>query len=86
MIKPFADDEAASSIGDLAIENGTARVVISGSVEITRDAQGLERARALKSLADDLVAELEAGSTRQGIASASDASAAPIDQVDNPFT
>ena len=82
MIKPFADDDAASSIGDLAIENGTAAVVISGSVEITRDQAGLERARALKQLADDLVAELEAGNAPQQLATARSAG---TDTVDNPF-
>jgi hypothetical protein len=81
MIKPFADDEAASSIGNLAIENGTAAVVISGSVEITRDQAGLERARALKQLADDLVAELEAGTAPQQLA----ARPAGTDTVNNPF-
>ena len=82
MMKPFADDEAASSIGELAIENGTAAVVISGSVEITRDQAGLERARALKRLADDLVAELEAGTMPQQLAAARPAG---TDTVDNPF-
>jgi len=82
MIKPFADDEAATSIGDLAIENGTTKVAISGSVEITRDQAGLERARALKRLADDLVAELEAGHAPQQFAATQ---TAPVDQVANPF-
>lgn len=82
MIKPFADDEAASSIGDLAIENGTERVVISGSVEITRDQAGLERARALKQLADGLVAELERSTPPLMVAVARMAS---VDEVDNPF-
>ncbi|PAX06376.1 hypothetical protein [Sphingomonas lenta] len=82
MIKPFADDEGASSIGGLSIENGTAVVVISGSVEITRDQAGLERARALKELADKLVAELEAGGTAQRLTSAQPAT---TDEIDNPF-
>lgn len=82
MIKPFADDEAAASIGGLAIENGTTKVAISGSVEITRDKAGLERARALKQLADSLVAEIEAGIPPQQFAATQ---AAPVDQVANPF-
>lgn len=82
MIKPFADDEAATSIGDLAIENGTTKVAISGSVEITRDQAGLVRARALKQLADDLVAELESGHAPQQVAATQTAS---VDQVANPF-
>ena len=82
MIKPFADDEGASAIGGLSIENGTERVVVSGSLEITRDGAGLERARALKRLADDLVAELEQGTPPQRIAAARPAG---IDEVANPF-
>lgn len=82
MIKPFADDDAAASIGDLSIENGKSTVSISGQVVITRDAVGLERARALKRLADDLVAELETGPSPQRLATTS---AAVSDQVPNPF-
>jgi hypothetical protein len=82
MIKPFADNDAAASIGNLTIENGTTKVAISGSVEITRDQAGLERARALKRLADDLVAELEAGHPPQQFAATQTAS---VDQVANPF-
>lgn len=81
-MKPFADNDAAASIGDLAIENGTTRVIISGSVEITRDQAGLELARALKRLADDLVAELEAGAFSEQSAPTQ---IAAVDQVANPF-
>lgn len=82
MIKPFADDDAAASIGDLTIENGTAKITVSGSVEFTRDQTGLERARALKQLADDLVAELENGSAPQSLTGTQTAA---VDQVANPF-
>ncbi|WP_230772385.1 hypothetical protein [Sphingomonas sp. Leaf4] len=82
MIKPFADDDAAASIGDLSIENGTSRIAISGSVEITRDKAGLERARALKQLADELVATLEAEPAPEQVAPTQTAS---VDEVANPF-
>lgn len=82
MIKPFADDEGASAVGGLSIENGTERVVISGSVEIARNAEGLERARDLKRLMDDLVSELEAGGAPQRLAAAGQAT---VDEVKNPF-
>lgn len=82
MIKPFADDEGASSIGELAIENGTAAVVISGSVKITRDQAGLGRARALKQLADSLVAALETEAAPQPLAAAPGAGTT---EVNNPF-
>ena len=60
MIKPFADDKGSSSIGDLSVENGTTAVVVSGSLEVTRDKAGLKRAHALKELADSLVEQLTA--------------------------
>lgn len=82
MIKPFNDDEAASSIGHLAIENGTAKVLISGSLEISRDVEGLLRARALKQLAENLVAELEAQDLPK---LATDTQMAAVDKVENPF-
>lgn len=82
MIKPFADDDAAASIGDLSIENGTSSVSISGQVVIARDAIGLERARELKRLADELVAELESGTPAQRLATNSTAIS---DEVPNPF-
>lgn len=82
MIKPFAEDEGVSAVGGLSVENGTARVVISGSIEIARDAQGLERARELKRLMDALVAELEAGGEPQQLAQAPQSA---VDEIDNPF-
>lgn len=82
MIKPFEDNEAAASIGDLSIENGSTKVIISGSVEITRDQRGLELARGLKQLADNLVARLENGNPPQEFAATK---AASVDQVANPF-
>ena len=46
-LTPFADDAASMSIGGLTIENGTDRVVIYGSLDLTRDKQGLAHALAL---------------------------------------
>ena len=46
-LTPFADDAASVSIGKLTIENGTDRVALYGSLDITRDQQGLVHARAL---------------------------------------
>lgn len=59
-MKPFADDSASNSIGDLTAENGKVAVTISGSLELTRDKVGLKRAKAFKALADSVVSELEA--------------------------
>ena len=46
-VTPFADDATSVSIGKLTVENGMDRVAIYGSLNITRDRQGLAHARAL---------------------------------------
>ena len=59
-LKPFADDAASVSIGELTIENGTDRIALYGSVDLTRDKQGLAHARALAALLDEAIRLLEA--------------------------
>jgi hypothetical protein len=54
---PFADDRASTTVGGLTVENGTDKVSLYGSLDLTRDAGGL--ARALKALVDAAVAALE---------------------------
>jgi hypothetical protein len=44
----------------LTVENRTDRVAIYGSIDLTRDKQGLERARALQTLLGSVVKALEA--------------------------
>ena len=57
---PFADDAASTTIGELTVENGTDRIALYGSLDLTRDKQGLAHARALKALLDQAVQLLEA--------------------------
>ena len=57
---PFADDAASTTIGELTIENGTDHIALYGSLDLTRDKQGLAYARALKALLDQAVQLLEA--------------------------
>ena len=59
-LKPFADDDASMSIGELTVENSTDRIALYGSLDLTRDKQGLAHARALKALLDQAVQLLEA--------------------------
>ena len=59
-LNPFADDDGSISIAGLTIENGTDRVALYGSLDITRDKQGLAQARALQALLDQAVRYLEA--------------------------
>lgn len=59
--KPFADDAASLGIGgEMTIENGTERVAIYGSLDLTRDKGGLALARQLKAVLDAAVRALEA--------------------------
>lgn len=59
MIKPYADDAGAMQIGELQVENGTDRVALYGSIDLTRDKQGLEHARKLRDLLAAVVRSLE---------------------------
>ncbi len=56
----FADDAATLTIGGMTIENGTDRVSLSGSLDIARDRQGLDYAKALRAALDGVIAALEA--------------------------
>ena len=59
-LTPFADDAGSFSIGKFTIENGTDRIALYGSLDITRDKPGLAHAHALKALLDQVVQVLEA--------------------------
>ena len=57
---PFADDAASLAIEKLTIENGTDRLALYGSLDITRDKAGLRHAVALKAIIDQAVQALTA--------------------------
>jgi hypothetical protein len=82
MIRPFADDAATLSIGELKIENGQDQIALYGNLDLTRDQTGLRHARQLKVLLDDIVRALEADKNLPD-------QVAPPDkpqQVKNPFS
>ena len=58
-ISPFANEAESLGVGDLTIENRADRVSIYGSIDLTRDKAGLEHARILKAVLDNLVQALE---------------------------
>ncbi|ACS39652.1 MULTISPECIES: hypothetical protein [Methylorubrum] len=58
--RPFAEDAGVQTFAGFSIENGTRRIALHGSLDLTRDRAGLKRAKALKSLLDAVVATLEA--------------------------
>ena len=78
-LTPYADDAASISIGELTIENGKDRIALYGSLDLTRDKQGLAHAKALKTLLDQVVKTLEAGDLP------TPPPAAPAKIVNNPF-
>ena len=80
-LTPYADDSAALTIGEFTIENGTDCVVLHGSLDLTRDKAGLERAWLLKTAVDRIVAALEAEKALPDKIAPPDAPS----QVKNPF-
>jgi hypothetical protein len=58
-IKPYANERDSLGIGDLTVENRTDQVSIYGSIDLTRDKEGLRHARALRALMDAVITALE---------------------------
>ena len=57
--RPFKNEADSVEIGDLTIENRVDRVSIFGSIDITKDKMGLSVALELKSILDEVLAELQ---------------------------
>ena len=85
MFKPYSNDDDVLNIqGDaLTVSNGTTRVVLSGTLELTRDQRGLKAALALKEAVDAIVASLQAQSDLP--AKVKDEPDAKPGVVQNPF-
>ena len=62
MFKPYSNDDDVLNIqGDaFTVSNGTTRVVLNGTLELTQDQRGLKAALALKEAVDAVVAALQA--------------------------
>jgi len=58
-MRPYQNESEATEVGDIKIENRLDRVTVYGRIDLTRDKAGLENARALKKLLDDVVRVLE---------------------------
>ncbi len=78
-ISPFANESDALGIGGLSIENRVDRISIYGSLDITRDREGLAYAERLKSLIDDIVATMKGEHLLAAV------SIKPPEQISNPF-
>lgn len=81
-ITPFANEAASTTIGDLTIENQLDRVPLYGSLDLTRDRQGLEDARRLRALLEAVVTVLEGEGDRLPDKGRSKPN---VTQVRNPF-
>ncbi|TXN19678.1 hypothetical protein [Methylobacterium sp. WL9] len=79
--RPFADDAGVQNFENLSFENGTTRIALYGSLDLTRDRTGLDRARALRAVLDAIVTALEAEDLPQAVAETTRASTT----VKNPF-
>jgi hypothetical protein len=58
-LQPFKNESDTEQIGDLSIENRLDRLSLFGSLDLTLDREGLAAARALKTLLDRAIAEME---------------------------
>ena len=81
-LTPFADNAASLSIGEMTLENGQERIALYGNLDLTRDKQGLQHARALKAVLDQVVRVLEADKALPDRIAPPEK---PV-QVKNPFT
>lgn len=79
MIKPYANEADSLILGELTVENRLDRLELYGSLQITRDKEGLALARELKSLVDAALEVLESEDLPDHIPRD------PTDEVDNPF-
>ena len=78
---PFRNESDTLTLGGLTIENREDHIAIFGTLAITRDRAGLADAKALKSLLERVVHELENG----GDLPIAVAAAEPPVKVKNPF-
>jgi hypothetical protein len=79
-IRPFANESDSVGIDELTVENRVDQLEIYGSLSITRDKAGLERALQLKDILDAAVKALQ-----DDTALPDRMAFKPTDEVDNPF-
>ena len=79
-LKPFENESDSIAIDELTIENRVDQLEIYGSLSVTRDKLGLERALKLKAVVDAAVKALQ-----EDAALPDKIAFKPTDSVDNPF-
>jgi hypothetical protein len=78
-ISPFANETDSLNAGGLSVENRLDRISIYGSIDITRDLEGLVHAEMLKTLFDDIVIAMKRDHLPPAI------SIKPAEEIQNPF-
>ncbi|OUY09077.1 hypothetical protein [Acinetobacter populi] len=78
--KPFKDATASITIDNLTLENQGERLSIYGSLQITRDQQGLRDAKQLQQILNETVHYLEQQTLPEKLTPPEDA-----EEIDNPF-
>ncbi len=79
LFKPFADESAVVTIGNLELENRVDRISIHGGVDLTRDKAGLKLALELKTKIDQIVTAMQGERLPERI------EVEPSGTVENPF-
>ncbi|MEI5999659.1 hypothetical protein H3V53_21355 [Paraburkholderia bengalensis] len=84
MFKAYSNDDVLNIQGDaLTVSNGTTRVTLNGTLDITKDKRGLKAALALKEALDGIVAALQAEAHLPDVVK--DEPDAKPGVIDNPF-
>ena len=78
-IDPFQNENETLQIGDLTIENRIDRISVYGSLDITRDKEGLTHARQLMGILEMVIEKLEKADLPDHVTTK------PTDSVKNPF-
>ncbi len=77
---PYANESDTFTIGnELTVENRLDRISISGSIELTKDKEGLQYAYELKRVVDSAIEALKGKDLPEHI------EIAPVEMVENPF-
>ncbi len=79
-LKPFENESATLTLGELTVENRVDQLELYGSLAITRDRVGLSQALALRALLDAAIAKLQADPDLP-----EQIQFTPTDRVGNPF-
>jgi hypothetical protein len=77
--KPYENEADCLQLGDLTVENRLDRISIFGSIDLWKDKAGLQSAREIKALIDEVVKTLEGMDLPEKV------SLAKIETIENPF-